>query len=96
MAEIKQVNVGGTTYDISTSTKVSVTLLAANWADNAQTVNVAGATATNIKVISPDPASVDEYAACAVRATGEGAGTITFGCTTAPTNDLTVNIVIVG
>lgn len=61
-----------------------------------QTVTVNGATSVNAKVISPAYASVDEYAACAVRATGEGAGTITFGCVTAPTNDLTVNIVIVG
>ncbi len=90
-----QVAEAGSDY-ATPSTKVSVSLAAANWADNAQTVNVAGATATNIKVISPDPASVDEYAANAVRATGEGNGTITFGCTTAPTNDLTVNIMIAG
>ena len=61
-----------------------------------QTVSVEGATATNIKVISPAPASVDEYASCGVKATTEGAGAITFACTTVPENDLTVNILIVG
>ena len=59
-----------------------------------QTVSVEGATATNIKVISPAPASVDEYASCGVKATTEGAGTITFACTTVPENALTVNIAI--
>ena len=61
-----------------------------------QTVSVEGATATNIKVISPAPASVDEYASCGVKATTEGAGAITFACTTVPENDLTVNVLIVG
>ena len=61
-----------------------------------QTVSVEGATATNIKVISPAPASVDEYASCGVKATTEGAGAITFACTIVPENDLTVNVLIVG
>ena len=61
-----------------------------------QTVFVEGATATNIKVISPAPASVDEYASCGVKAAAEGAGTITFACITVPENALTVNVVILG
>ena len=61
-----------------------------------QTVSVEGATATNIKVISPAPASVDEYASCGVKAAAEGAGTITFACITVPENALTVNVVILG
>ena len=76
----------------------TVTLGVAAWtgaeAPFQQTVSVSGATATNIKIISPAPASVDEYASCGVKATTEGAGTITFACTTVPENALTVNVVI--
>ena len=79
---------------------VTVTLDVAAWtgaeAPFQQTVSVEGATATNIKVISSAPASVDEYASCGVKATTEGAGTITFACTTVPENALTVNVVILG
>ena len=79
---------------------VTVTLDVAAWtgaeAPFQQTVSVEGATATNIKIISPAPASVDEYASCGVKATTEGAGTITFACTTVPENALTVNVVILG
>ena len=77
---------------------VTVILAVAAWtgveAPFQQTVSVEGATATNIKIISPAPASVDEYASCGVKATTEGAGTIDFVCTTLPKNDLTVNIAI--
>lgn len=78
----------------------SVTLAASGWTGSeapfTQTVNVTGATATNVKVVSPAYASVDEYAACGVKAAAEGAGTITFACTTVPENDLTINIAILG
>lgn len=78
----------------------TVTLGVAAWTEAEapfqQTVSVEGATATNIKVVSPAPTSVDEYASCGVKATTEGAGTITFACTTVPENDLTVNVVILG
>ena len=76
----------------------TVTLDVAAWtgaeAPFQQTVSVEGVTATNIKIISPAPASVGEYASCGVKATTEGAGTITFACTTVPENALTVNVVI--
>lgn len=77
---------------------VTVTLPAAGWDADAltQTVSVQGATATNVKVVSPAYASVDEYAACGVKAAAEGAGIITFACTTAPENDLMVNVAILG
>lgn len=75
---------------------VTVTLPAAGWSDNIQTVSVQGATATNVKVVSPAYASVDEYASCGVKAAAEGAGTITFACTTVPENDLIVNVAILG
>lgn len=85
----------GTDY-ATPSQGITVTLPAAGWSDNMQTVSVQGATATNVKVVSPAYASVDEYAACGVKAAAEGEGTITFACTTVPENDLSVNVVILG
>lgn len=87
----------GTDYALPAN-GVTVTLTVAGWDADAltQTVSVSGATDTNVKVVSPAPASVDEYAACGVKAAAEGAGTITFACTTAPENDLAVNIAILG
>lgn len=61
-----------------------------------QTVSIEGVTDTNIKVISPAPASIDEYASCGVKATAEGTGTITFACAVVPENALTINVVILG
>ena len=73
-------------------------LTAAGWNANTltQTVTVTGVTATNVKIVAPNEANVDEYAACGVKATGEGQGTVTFTCTTIPEVDLLVNIAILG
>lgn len=90
-----QVATAGTDY-ANPARSVTVTLTAAGWANNTQTVSVEGATTTNVKVLSPAPASIDEYASCGVKAAAEGAGTITFICTTIPENGLTVNIAILG
>ena len=87
----------GTDYALPVNS-VTVTLTVAGWDVDAltQTVSVSGATASNVKVVSPAPASVDEYASCGVKAAAEGAGTITFACTTVPENDLIVNVAILG
>lgn len=87
--------VAGTDY-ATPSKAVTITLTAAGWSNNMQTVTVSGATASNIKVISPAYASVDEYAACGVKASAEGAATLTFACTTVPENNLSVNVAILG
>ena len=87
------------TYAAPAKAKI-VSLAIANWtgteAPFQQTVSIEGATDTNIKVISPAPASIDEYASCGVKATTEGTGTITFACAVVPENALTVNVVILG
>ena len=75
---------------------VTVTLTAAGWTNHMQLVTVTGATANNIKVVSPAYESVDEYAACGVKAAVDGEGEIIFACTTVPENDLSVNVAILG
>ena len=87
------------TYAAPAKAKI-VSLAIANWTGTEvpfqQTVSIEGATDTNIKVISPAPASIDEYASCGVKATTEGTGTITFACAAVPENALAVNVVILG
>lgn len=70
------------------------TLAVADWNNSTQTVNVTGVTATNAVIISPAPASATEYASCGVLCTAQGSGTLTFTCQSTPTNDLTVNVII--
>lgn len=58
---------------------------AADWNNTTTaTVSVAIATADNILWVSPSGASWDEWTANGIRATAQGAGTITLECDTAP------------
>lgn len=73
------------------------TLAVADWSSsNTQTVNVTGVTASNIVFVSPAPASASDYASAGIVCTAQGSGTLTFECTTTPTNAITVNVVILG
>ena len=72
------------------------TLAVADWSSNTQTVNVTGVTASNIVFVSPAPASAADYAAAGIVCTAQGSGTLTFTCTTVPSNVITVNVVILG
>lgn len=72
---------------------VTVTLLASDWTDDKQTVNVKGATETNTVLVGPHPDSYTEYSEYNVRCTGQGNGTLTFTCESAPSSDLQANVV---
>lgn len=73
-----------------------ITLVAANWSNNAQTVTVPGVSATETEqLIQPVPASPSsraEYESCQVKATAQAANSLTFECGAVPTNDLTVYV----
>jgi len=70
------------------------TLVAADWSSNTQTISVTGVTANNIVFVSPAPSSAAEYAQCGIICTAQATDSLTFTCTATPTNDLTVNVVI--
>lgn len=74
----------------------SVTLLAANWVDKAQTVAVAGVTSTNNILLSPsiDRNQLLAYGAALISCTAQGVDSLTFVCETVPTADITINIKI--
>lgn len=69
-------------------------LTVAGWSNNTQTVTVTGVSATNTVFVSPAPASAADYAAAGIICTAQAADSLTFTCTTVPTNAITVNVVI--
>ena len=73
---------------------VQVTLSVTDWSNNAQTVSATGVTASNKVFVSPNATSYLDYANAQIRATAQGAGTLTFVCETVPTNDVDVDVVI--
>lgn len=78
------------------STGTTASLVVANWSSNTQTVNVTGVTASNNVIVAPAPASQADYTAAGIICTAQGAGTLTFTCTTVPSSAITVNVLILG
>lgn len=72
----------------------TITLTAAGWSSNTQTVNVTGMTATGVVLVSPDPTDQSAYTSAGVLCTAQAAGTLTFTCSTTPSADLSVNVVM--
>ena len=76
------------------STTITVTLTSAWWSSNSQTVSATGVTASNTVIVSPAPSDIGDYADKWVYCSAQGSGTLTFGCDTAPSGDITVNVLI--
>ena len=92
----KFLTTNGTTVswaDITSTPSTMPTLAVADWSNNTQTVNVTGVTATNVVFVSPAPASAADYASAGIVCTAQGNGTLSFSCTTVPSNAITVNVV---
>lgn len=88
--EAVEVQAGG-----SGVTSATASLAVADWSSNTQTVNVTGVTASNNVIVAPDPASQADYSAAGILCTAQGAGTLTFTCTTVPSSAITVNVLII-
>ena len=84
----------GTEFINSKKKAVTVTLPAAGWAENGQTVNVGGVTAGNTILVGYSPDSFESYSDAGIRCTGQGAGTLSFVCESTPDADVNVNVVI--
>lgn len=79
------------------SIPVTVTLASASWVDNSQTVSATGVTESNNVVVSPSGRdSTTAWADGEVLCTSQGSNALTFTCTTVPTADITVSVVILG
>lgn len=77
-----------------TQTTTTITLASTDWSSHTQTKTVSGVTADNTVIVSPVSTSAADYAAAEVYCTAQTANSLTFSCTTDPTNNLSVNIVI--
>lgn len=76
---------------------VTVTLSSSGWSNNTQTVTVTGVSATETaQVIQPIPAIASQaaYIEAGIYASGQAANKVTFTCTTVPTSNLTVYVLI--
>ena len=95
---IKTINwnsiLGSWNITVSSSTTTTCTLTSAGWSSNSQTVSVTGVTASNTVIVSPAPSDIEDYADCGVYCSAQGSGTLTFGCDTAPSGDIVVNVLI--
>ena len=85
----EEISMGGS------STGTTASLVVANWSSNTQTVNVTGVTASNNVIVAPAPVSQADYTAAGIICTAQGAGTLTFTCTTVPSSAITVNVLII-
>lgn len=75
----------------------TVTLTAAGWSNNQQTATVNGVSATETaQLIQPMPAvaSQQAYMAAGIYCSGQAANSLTFTCSTVPTQDITVYVTI--
>lgn len=87
-------SVNGKTGDVTIGKSSTITLTAADWSSDTQTVNVTGMTATSIVFVSPVPSDQSDYTSAGILCTAQAAGTLTFSCDTTPANDIDVNVVM--
>ena len=89
-------SVNGQTWAVTISlpTTTTVTLTTAWWSSSTQAVSVTGVTASNTVIVSPAPSSISDYTDNWVYCSAQGSGTLTFTCDSTPSNDITVNVVI--
>lgn len=72
----------------------TVVLTAAGWADQTQTLAVAGVTAENHLVVSAAPASREVYNDSEIYCSAQADGSLTFACGSVPGEDVTVHVLI--
>jgi len=83
--------VGGGGGGVSYATQ-AVRIPASAWSGTTATVNASAATATNDVIVAPAPESVSAWASAGIYCSAQGDGTLTFTCTTAPTEAVTANV----
>ena len=72
----------------------TISLVSTDWSSHSQTKTVSGVTADNTVIVAPASASAADYAAAEILCTVQGTNSLTFTCTTDPTNNISVNVVI--
>lgn len=83
------ISVGGVTYSTTTAT-----IATSAWSGTTATVNVTGVTASNDVIVAPAPASISAWASAGIYCSAQGAGTLTFTCSTVPSEAVTANVMV--
>ena len=73
---------------------IAVTLASGSWSSKAQTVSVEGVTSGNNVLVAAAPASRTAWNDAEIYCSAQASGKLTFKCGTAPTADVTANVVI--
>lgn len=81
--------VGGATYSATTAT-----IATSAWSGTTATVNVTGVTVSNDVIVAPAPASTSAWASAGIYCSAQGAGTLTFTCSTVPSESVTANVMV--
>lgn len=75
-------------------TNAMATLSASGWSGGSQTVTVQGVTVSNTIIVGSAPENYNAYAEANVRCTAQGSNSLTFQCDDTPSENLTVNVMI--
>lgn len=75
--------------------ETSITLAVANWNNKSQTVTVNDVTSSCAVVVTPTPASIDDWSECGVLCTTQATNSLTFSCDETPEVAISVNIMII-
>lgn len=78
--------------NVATASTVSLS----GWSGNTVTVSVPGVTADSNVIVTPHPDSFVMWSESMIRATAQGAGTLTFACEETPSGTVKANVLIVG
>lgn len=84
----------GTTFQTNIG-KLTLSLTTSGWSNNSQTITVTGVTTSNHIIVSPAPASIDNYTTAKIKCTTQAANSLTFTCETTPTAAISVNVLII-
>lgn len=73
----------------------TVTLEVANWSNDTQTIIAEGVTTTGHIIVSPAPASINDYVDAGIYCVAQGEGSLTFTCENTPEVAISVQVLIV-
>lgn len=75
-------------------TTIQVTLLANWWSSSTQTVTATWVTTTNTVIVSPDPSDISDAVDAWIYCSAQSTNSLTFTCSSEPSNDIVMNVVI--
>lgn len=85
------------TFEARLPKSKTVTLTASGWNNNTQTVTVNGVSAsevTQLITVSPTKTKVNKYIESGIYCSGQAENSLTFTCSEAPTEDITIYVTI--